>query len=120
MVESEDSEKDFVKKVCGIVDENYANTELSVTAIAELLGKNLDYVSRIFKKTTGEGLLDYIQKVRIEKAKQIFQDNPSLTLQQVAGQVGYVSCESFARVFKKKEGLTPGKYRDQVAMNVQK
>ena len=120
VVESEDSEKDFVKKVCGIVDENYANTELSVTAIAELLGKNLDYVSRIFKKTTGEGLLDYIQKVRIEKAKQIFQDNPSLTLQQVAGQVGYVSCESFARVFKKKEGLTPGKYRDQVAMNVQK
>ena len=120
VVENEDSEKDFVRKVCRIVDQNYANTELNVTAIAELLGKNLDYVSRVFKKMTGEGLLDYIQKVRIEKAKQIFLETPELTLQQVAGRVGYVSCESFSRVFKNKEGITPGKYRDQVAINSRK
>lgn len=111
----EDADNIFVNDVYRIVEDNFSNTELNVTAIAELMGKNLDYVSRTFKRLTGEGLLDHIQKIRIDKAKELIEADSSLTIQQVAASVGYLSCESFARVFKNREGITPGRFKNLAA-----
>ena len=107
-------EKDFVKNVKNIIVTHYMDYNLNVTSIAESLNKNLDFVSRTFKKNTGEGLLDYIQKIRVDKAKQFFMEDEALSVQQVANMVGYVSCESFIRVFKNKEGTTPGRYKSSI------
>lgn len=112
--EEKDLEKDFVKNVKKIIVTHYMDYNLNVTSIAEALNKNLDFVSRTFKKNTGEGLLDYIQKIRIDKAKQFFMEDEALSVQQVANMVGYVSCESFIRVFKSKEGTTPGRYKSSI------
>lgn len=105
---------DFVREVKQMIAEHYMNPDLNVTAIADSFNKNIDFVSRTFKKATNEGLLDYIQKVRIEKAKQFFEENELISVQQVANMVGYVSCESFIRVFKSKEEITPGKYKNTI------
>lgn len=112
--EQKEIEKEFVGKVKEMIIGNYMNPELNVTAIADSMNKNLDFVSRTFKKYTGEGLLDYIQRVRIEKAKQFFRENENLSVWQAANMVGYVSCESFIRVFKSKEGITPGRYKNSI------
>lgn len=58
--------------------------------------------------------MDYIQKIRVDKAKQFFMEDEALSVQQVANMVGYVSCESFIRVFKNKEGTTPGRYKSSI------
>lgn len=105
---------DFVREVKQMIAEHYMNPDLNVTAIADSFNKNIDFVSRTFKKATNEGLLDYIQKVRIEKAKQFFEENELISVQQVANMVGYVSCESFIRVFKSKEEIPPGKYKNTI------
>ena len=106
-----DSEEQFKNKIIDIVTRNYMNPDLSVSLIADMLNKNLDYLSRTFKKLTNVGLLDYIHEYRINKAKTYFKEDDTLSVQQVASMVGYVSCESFIRAFKRKEGVTPGRYK---------
>ena len=71
------------------------------------------YISKVFKDETGEGLLDHINRLRIQQAKKIMQ-NKNLVLEDVAGQVGFTNVNSFIRVFKKYEGITPGKYRESL------
>lgn len=108
-----DSNKDNDLKeiIIKIVQESYSNPDLNVSFIAEKVGKNLDYISRFFKKTAMIGLLDYIHDIRIEEAKKLLQ-NTNYTIDEISAMVGYTSCYSFIRVFRKKEGMPPGKYRN--------
>jgi len=104
------NENIFKNKVIEIVNSEYANPDLNVSMIAVMLNRNLDYVSRTFKKVANIGLLDYIHDTRISAAKELMQKRQNLTVQQISSIVGYISCESFIRVFKRKEGVTPGRY----------
>lgn len=115
LANTEDKEEAcFIKNIRDIISHNYTNPDLNVSMIANLLNKNLDYVSRTFKKLTGNGLLDSIQEFRILKAKTFMDENPELPIQQISSMVGYVNCESFIRVFKHREGVTPGRYKSMV------
>jgi YesN/AraC family two-component response regulator len=71
---------------------------------------NPAYMSRQFKMQTGYGLLDYINKVRIEAAKKLLK-NDSDNLENIAKNVGYSNARTFTRAFVKIEGITPGKYK---------
>lgn len=53
---------------------------------------------------------EYINTLRIEKAKQILLENPDITVLELAKQVGYNRSETFYRVFKSIEGDTPKGY----------
>lgn len=96
--------------VAEYVRQNYADANLGVTSIAENYNIHIVYLSRAFKEQTGEGLADYINKVRIEKAKALLREMD--TVEDVSSAVGYNNIRTFMRVFKKVEGITPGKYRE--------
>ncbi|RKN85830.1 helix-turn-helix domain-containing protein [Paenibacillus ginsengarvi] len=93
------------------IDEHYANHGLSLTSIADFFGMTPQYVSGFFKKQNGENLTDYLLAVRIREAKRMLAD-PEQTVLQIAQKVGYATDIGFIRVFKKIEGITPGKYRE--------
>jgi len=86
---------------------------LSLTSISTHFGLSPQYVSTFFKKQNGMNLTDYIMEKRMEEAKRYLSD-PSLTLLQVANKVGYATDIGFIRVFKRLEGMTPGKYREMI------
>lgn len=114
--EAENSSRDsFKDKVIAIVDANYMNADLNVSLIADMMNRNLDTVSRTFTRMTGMGLLDYIHGVRIRKAKRRMEEDPGLTIQRIFPMVGYATCESFIRAFKRIEGMTPGRYKALVS-----
>lgn len=100
-------------RVIEFIDENYNDMNLGNSVIAEALDLNPDYVSAAFKRQTGEGLLDYINTVRIEKAKRALKEC-TYNLDEIAGKVGYTNTRTFTRLFKKYEGITPGKFREVV------
>ncbi|MEN6315100.1 MAG: AraC family transcriptional regulator [Clostridiaceae bacterium] len=100
-------------KVIEFVDKNYDDMNLGNSVIAEALDLNPDYVSAAFKRQTGEGLLDYINTVRIKKAKRALKECP-YNIDEIAGKVGYNNTRTFTRLFKKYEGITPGKFREVV------
>lgn len=78
--------------------------------IAQFLFLNVDYLNRIFKKETGITLSEYISSQRIEKAKELLLTS-SLSVSEIALEVGFQSFSYFSKIFKKKTGMEPLKYR---------
>jgi two-component system response regulator YesN len=68
------------------------------------------YFTRLFKEETGETFLEYLTRLRIERAKTLMKD-PSVSIKDICAQVGYSDPNYFSRIFKKSEGKTPTEYR---------
>ena len=96
--------------VMEIIMENYNNPDLSVGFIADILNINRSYLSTSFKDQAHEGLLEYINRYRIEQAKQMLMDT-TLGIEQIAEKIGYTNPKALIRIFKKYEGITPTQYR---------
>lgn len=85
----------------------------SVTEIAARLKMNPNYLSQILKEHTGKSALDHIHDHVIEKAKSMLA-NPSLTIGEIAMLLGFDYPNYFARLFRKKMGVAPSKYRREM------
>lgn len=96
-----------------LVREQFANSELSVHHIAELLGCSPDYLSHLFHLETKERLTRYIQRIRID-GSILALETAALTISEIAYASGFADPAYFARVFKQHKGVTPQKYRLQL------
>jgi len=103
-------ERGIVVKIKEYVKENYMDSVLNINTIANALERNPKYISRVFRAETQEGILDYINAVRIEEAINLLRLG-SCSVEEVGEKVGYASCKTFRRAFLKKVGVTPGKYK---------
>jgi AraC-like DNA-binding protein len=106
-----DSHNELTQDIIRFVETSYANVELNISMIGDKFQMTPSYVSKIFSEKSGEGLLDYINRVRSERAK-IFLKEKNMSINDISGKVGFNNSASFIRVFKKIEGITPGKYRE--------
>jgi len=98
------------EKVMAFVQENYSDKNLSVSLIGDHFRLTPQYVSRLFREQTGQvGLHDYISQTRIEAAKALLLEGAGI--EETAARVGFASSHAFIRVFKKYEGITPGKFK---------
>lgn len=98
----------LMSEIMDYVQKNYADGNLNIAGIADRFGMNPIYLSRVFKDQTGEPLLEYIQKIRMDKAKTLLEQGRSVV--DTAELVGYNSTKTFVRAFKKQMGITPGTY----------
>jgi two-component system response regulator YesN len=87
--------------------------ELSLEDVAEHVHLNSYYFSKVFKQQTGETFIDYVTRLRIERAKECIRDG-QFSLKEVCYLVGYKDPNYFSRVFKKVTGVTPTEYRSQL------
>lgn len=102
--------KGLVAEVMKYIEDNYVDFNLNLNSVAEALGKNSRHISRVFKENTEMGVLDYINSVRIKKAKILLVSH-EYTIEEVAEQVGYNSARTFRRAFTKMTGEMPGMYK---------
>lgn len=96
--------------VIQFIENNYFDMNLNVNRIGEQFDITPGYLSRLFKQKVGEGLHDYIDRIRLENAKRLMMKG-DFNINDIAGQVGYTNSKTFIRIFKKYEGVTPGKYK---------
>jgi len=96
-----------------IVREQFANPDLRVQYIAELLACSPDYLSHLFHTETKERLTHYIQRIRIDGAV-LALETTSLNISEIAYASGFADPAYFARVFKQHKDLTPQEYRMQL------
>lgn len=101
------------KEVIDYIENHYNETSLSVAMLAEHFDCNPSYLSNYFKGKTGAGILEFINRTRINKAKQLLRHS-EMSLQEIAEKVGYYSSNTLIRIFKKLEGVTPGKFREKL------
>jgi two-component system response regulator YesN len=87
--------------------------EVSLTKLAEHIHLNANYLSQLFKQTTGETFIDFVTRERIEKAKELLQD-PKMKIFEVATLVGFKDSNYFSIAFKNKLGFTPSEYRQRL------
>ena len=102
--------KRMIAKVVNYVKENYMDCNLSLSSIAEALDRNPRHVSKAFKEATDMGIMDYINSIRIEKAKELMA-NKSYSTQEISEKVGYANVRTFRRAFEKETGETPASWR---------
>lgn len=100
----------LIDKIINFINENYADNNLNVSMIAEEFGVTVPYISKFFKKKMDKGLLDFIHSVRIQHAKELLKVG-NISIRDVAEKTGYYNDVAFIRVFKKFEGVSPGKFR---------
>lgn len=103
------NDKQFGKKVMEYVDKNFENPDLNISITAMNFDITPTYLSALFKEQTGISLLEYINKARIEKAKELLNQGYSVT--EVSAKTGFRNSGALIRVFKKMTGVTPGQMK---------
>ena len=104
-------ENEYYIRACAYIRENYSQN-MNISQVADYLGISYAYLSKIFKSQSEneEKLLDYLNRIRIEKAKELLAES-ELSMNEVAERVGYNNAQSLQRFFKKYEAVTPGEWR---------
>jgi len=85
--------------------------DVSLAKLAGIVHLNPSYLSRLYKRTAGIGLSEYINMARTEKAKELLKHS-AYKIYEISAMVGYDSRLSFIRFFKTNMGMTPQEYRD--------
>ena len=97
-----------VNDVIQYIHSNY-DKKIELKTIAANLYLSPDYISKLFKTYMGITINKYINKVRIEKAIELF-DNEEVSVKEVALMTGYDSLNNFYKNFKNATGKTPAMY----------
>lgn len=107
------SQEDVVSQVKEYI-ENHLNEELSRGKLAKMVFLSEDYISKLFKTTTGMSIPGYIAARRIEKAKD-YLSHSGLPVSRIALEVGYSNFSYFSKTFRDLTGMTPNEYRNKAA-----
>lgn len=83
----------------------------TIRQIAKKVGTNSYALKRGFKEAHGQGLYEYLLKVRLKKAYDLLSQT-DLPVKTIARQLGYKSSSSFVSMFKKKTGISPEQWRN--------
>lgn len=95
--------------------EIFRQRDLKITQVSSILQTNRTYVSNLINSEFGHTFSDFVNEYRIAAARELLSDSKqqSYSLNYVSEACGFGSVNSFIRIFREKEGITPGKYRDR-------
>ncbi|PQP88500.1 hypothetical protein CPT76_09130 [Paenibacillus sp. AR247] len=108
--EKRDHHRYLIEDVQRYIENHLHDPNLNISMIGDVFRMTPSYISRLYKDHTGEALLDTINRLRLAEAKSLLKHN-KLTVNEVAGRVGYADVSTFVRTFKKFEGITPGAFQ---------
>lgn len=99
----------LIQRIISLIDREYRQ-DLSLKRLSAAFNINAAYLGQLFKNETGEMFSNYLNRVRIEKAKELLM-NTNLTLNDISEKVGYANVTYFYNIFKKYAGENPTKYK---------
>ncbi|MBP3900293.1 MAG: AraC family transcriptional regulator [Blautia sp.] len=95
--------------------ESHLAEPVSVPDLADLLGLNSEYLCTVFKKETGLTIIQYLQRLRIGRARMMLERFPERDAAEIGRACGYESPSYFCLQFKRITGTTPNQYRKTAA-----
>jgi AraC-like DNA-binding protein len=99
----------YIAKAIDLIESNYSGN-INISEIADLLGLNRKYFSRIFKESVGISPQNFLIEFRLNKACDLMK-NSSLSVGEISRSIGYDDQLLFSKVFKKFKGVSPSIYR---------
>ncbi|HBM81175.1 MAG: helix-turn-helix domain-containing protein [Clostridiales bacterium] len=104
-------ENEFKDKMVRYVAANFCNSNLSLSFLADKFSIPQSSLSKFFKNEIGDNFIDYINELRIKKAKEmLLKDEKNIS--DIAHECGYLDIHSFNRNFKKYTSITPSEFRE--------
>lgn len=100
----------FVKKFTEYIELHYARQDFQVTDLCRGMNLSRSQLYRKVKALFGEGINEYIQQVRLEKAKVLLLEG-NMSVSEIAYQVGYSSPDYFSTVFRSRFGVSPSQIK---------
>lgn len=98
------------QQMLAYVADHYSSSNISLNQISYELNLSASYLSNIFKEYHHGNFLDYLNAYRVGQAKRLLVSS-TLPVHEIAERVGCSSANTFIRIFKKAESVTPGQYR---------
>lgn len=102
-----------IEKVITIIKDRFQEP-LKLTALAEELHFNSNYLSRLFSEEVGQSFSEFLLHYRIEMAKQLLVKHKDWSINRVAETCGFSSQHHLSSSFKKHTGFSPSEYRNSV------
>jgi two-component system response regulator YesN len=99
-----------IQAVLDMIRERYSEP-LKVSELAKEVGFTENYLSHLFKKETGETIMDCLTRIRMDKARELLKDRQHLKIYEISEMVGYSDPNYFSKQFKKMEGVYPLEFR---------
>lgn len=103
----------LIREAKEYIAENYSNSDFSLNMIAGYIGVSPSYFSSIFKQGTGQSFIEYLTKVRIDRACELLKCT-TLRTSEIGEQVGYNDPHYFSATFKKIMGQSPKDFKARV------
>lgn len=82
---------------------------MTLAELSGLVHLSCTYLSRTFKETTGYSVIEYFNKIKVDKAKELINEGDK-KVKQVAQILGFTDEFYFSRIFRKAEGISPSEY----------
>ena len=103
---------EFIERVDNwIKTDGYVQQGLTIKELSEILYTNRTYLSAYIKTTYKMTFREWITSLRLEYAKNILKEHPEINIQKLAESSGFLSRSNFIKLFTKKEGCTPAKWK---------
>lgn len=110
IIEKDNSISPVIKRIFEYVKLNYSK-DICLKSMAKDFNSNPNYLGQLFKEETGRYFSDYLNIVRINKAKELLQ-NTDKNIKDISISVGYKDVNYFYRIFKKYTGISPSEFRN--------
>jgi AraC-like DNA-binding protein/mannose-6-phosphate isomerase-like protein (cupin superfamily) len=104
------SRKLLVQRIQGYLERNYEK-KLSISMLSDAFNLSPRQLNRVFKEETGMTVFKMIHNIRVDKAKLLLAESDDKVI-TIAGTIGYEDPAFFNRLFLRKVGCSPGKYRE--------
>lgn len=111
--------KEMVDSVCKIIENDY-DKDISLAEIAYKFNISQSHLSELFKKFTGDNFKNYVNRKKIDKAKEILENNKNIKVKQLSDMLGFNSVNTFIKVFGKYVGMSPGQYAKDMTVKSEK
>lgn len=102
----------LVEEIKAYIEAHFCESDMGLTRVGSEFRVSESYLSTLFKEQSGGNFGDFLESLRIEKACRLLQDK-SITVNEVAEEVGYNSVQSFRRAFKRVKGVSPKEQREK-------
>lgn len=102
----------FLLKLHALIEKNMSNTKLDVAFLASNMYISRSLLFNKIKSITGMGIVDYVNKLRIEKSA-ILLTTTSMSITEISEAAGFSSPQYFSKVFKAAKGTIPSDFKKQ-------
>lgn len=101
---------ELIRTLIVFMEKNYSRP-ITLNDLSELTGYTGEYLCSVFKKAMRQTIMQYLNRLRISRARILLAQFPEKKIFEIAGMCGFESPSYFGAVFKKEAGVTPEQFR---------